>query len=113
MRARAAGKKRMPSSLQDSVFLREEHPWVPPTTTMRPFETATAQAAEFQLTVKDAQLTVEDAPSQLEIGLGPREGAGPVKRPQDDPEIADDPMSVLDQELLDRVFDVALKLRRI
>jgi hypothetical protein len=31
---------------------------------------------------------------------------------EDDPKVADDPLSVLDQEVLDHVLDVALQLRR-
>lgn len=34
-------------------------------------------------------------------------------RPGDDPKVADDPLSVLDQEVLDRVLTTAMKLRRV
>lgn len=82
---RAVSKKqRVLSRLQDPVaFPGEENPWVPPTTAMHPFEQTTPQTAELRLTVED------------------------------DPKVADDPLSVLDQEVLDRVINVAMKLRRI
>jgi len=85
VRGRAARERpRGRPRLQDPVvFPGEENPWVPPTTAMQPCKQATSQTAELRLTVED------------------------------DPKPTDDPLSVLDQEVLDRVIDVAMKLRRI
>lgn len=87
LRERSAGKKRrglgLPRLQDPVVFSGEENPWVPPTATVHPSRRVMPQTTEFGPTVED------------------------------DPKVADDPLSVLDQEVLDRVLDVAMQLRRI